>query len=268
MHVISDDILLDIFGLLPPQDLAKMSASSKSLYCFGSHEDLWKAAVLEQFEGSFVWDGIWKTTYAVTLTQTNKKSLSSTAAAATDKADASSGRPGKRQKKDKKGGKKGSSMSTLESSMLQVDGFYSDLLYQPYFCASVDIDPSWLETDNIDRRKGLSVAQFIAEYEEPNKPVVITDALKGWKALKKWTRSYIGNYSMPMSTYTSYMDNNSDEMPWKYNMPTSYTGNKLNEMPQKYNMPTSYTGNKLNEMPRKYNMPTSYTGNKLNEMPR
>ena len=34
---------------------------------------------------------------------------------------------------------------------IKVNGFYSDLLYQPWFCSSVEIQPAWLEVDNIDR---------------------------------------------------------------------------------------------------------------------
>jgi hypothetical protein len=34
---------------------------------------------------------------------------------------------------------------------IKVDGFYSDLLYQPWFCSSVEIPPEWLQVDNIDR---------------------------------------------------------------------------------------------------------------------
>lgn len=37
------------------------------------------------------------------------------------------------------------------AAALRVTGFYSDLLYQPWFCAHVDIAPEWLEVDNIDR---------------------------------------------------------------------------------------------------------------------
>lgn len=59
---------------------------------------------------------------------------------------------------------------------LQIRGIYSDLLYQPFFCATVDLAPEWLQTDNIDRRSGLSVEDFVRQYEQPNQPVVITDA--------------------------------------------------------------------------------------------
>jgi hypothetical protein len=39
------------------------------------------------------------------------------------------------------------------------------------------IDPAWLETDNIERRSGLSLAEFREQYELPNKPVILTDVV-------------------------------------------------------------------------------------------
>lgn len=34
---------------------------------------------------------------------------------------------------------------------VQVKGFYSDYLNQPWFCATVELQQQWLEVDNIDR---------------------------------------------------------------------------------------------------------------------
>jgi len=50
-------------------------------------------------------------------------------------------------------------------------------------CATCAIDPSWLEVENVDRRSGLSVAEFREQYEIPNKPVILTDVVSGrWGA--------------------------------------------------------------------------------------
>ena len=52
-------------------------------------------------------------------------------------------------------------------------------------------------TDQIERpsqpipeRSGLSYAEFAEEYLFPNRPVIITDGLKGWKAVGKWTPGF------------------------------------------------------------------------------
>ena len=59
----------------------------------------------------------------------------------------------------------------------QVQGFYSDLLYQPWHCASVPLHKSWLKRDTIDRRADLSVEEFKLQYEAPNKPVILQHAV-------------------------------------------------------------------------------------------
>lgn len=58
---------------------------------------------------------------------------------------------------------------------MKVQGFYSDLLYQPWMCATIDIDPHWLHHDNLERRaaEDMSVEQFQREFEMPNQPVII-----------------------------------------------------------------------------------------------
>lgn len=61
---------------------------------------------------------------------------------------------------------------------LQVQGFYSDLLYQPHFCASTPLRPEWLARDTLPRRAGLDAEAFRRLYELPNQPVVLTDAVR------------------------------------------------------------------------------------------
>lgn len=42
----------------------------------------------------------------------------------------------------------------------------------------------------VDKRSNLTREEFVKEYIAKNKPVVITDGLKGWKALSLWTPEY------------------------------------------------------------------------------
>jgi hypothetical protein len=42
----------------------------------------------------------------------------------------------------------------------------------------------------IDRRRGLSYKAFVSEYLMPQKPVIITDGVKEWPALNKWTPEF------------------------------------------------------------------------------
>ncbi|KAG2446007.1 hypothetical protein HXX76_000610 [Chlamydomonas incerta] len=107
---------------------------------------------------------------------------------------------------------------------LRVRGFYSDLLYQPWFCANFEMPPDWLRPNNIDRRAGLTPEQFRTEYEIPNRPVILTDAMSSWPAMSRWSNDYftrvfgdkdviVGNMPMPFSTYAAYAAANADEMP-------------------------------------------------------
>ena len=45
----------------------------------------------------------------------------------------------------------------------------------------------------IERRSNLSYEEFAKKYLYPNKPVVVTDALRQWKALSRWTPEFFKN---------------------------------------------------------------------------
>ena len=91
----------------------------------------------QELEGSFHYRGSWRETY-----------LTSTALVAADKQGFTS---------------------------LRIQNFFSDLLYQPWYCATVPLCPTWLERDTLERRSQLNAADFRRLYEIPNMPVVITD---------------------------------------------------------------------------------------------
>lgn len=74
------------------------------------------------------------------------------------------------------------------------------------------------------RRSGLSVEEFRRQYELPNVPVVLTDAVTRWRALGTWDRPLLrrafagrkvvaGNYPMDFDTYLAYCDSQRDDMP-------------------------------------------------------
>ena len=43
----------------------------------------------------------------------------------------------------------------------------------------------------IDREEDLSVSDFHSRYSEPERPVVLVGALRGWASLKAWTPDYL-----------------------------------------------------------------------------
>lgn len=69
-------------------------------------------------------------------------------------------------------------MHTCLQGPLRVRGMFSDLLYQPWHCATVPLRQEWLSRESLPRRAGLSLQQFQTEYEAPNHPVVLTDGVR------------------------------------------------------------------------------------------
>jgi hypothetical protein len=192
---LSDEAVLNILGFLDAHSLAILQSVSKALYCFSNHEDLWKALVLQEFAGDWDFKGTWQDTYVASI---NAASLSTTATTA-----ASTNKPRK---------------------YLPVSHFYSDLLHQSWLCATLEVDPTWVEVENLDRRSNLSVEDFKAQYELPNKPVILTDIVTKWPAMQKWSRSYlqkafknvsviVGDAPMKFDSYCRYADAQQDELP-------------------------------------------------------
>ncbi|MFS7964497.1 putative transcription factor & chromatin remodeling &Metalloenzymes JmjC family [Helianthus anomalus] len=82
----------------------------------------------------------------------------------------------------------------------------------------------WLERDNIVRRKGISVDEFVLGFETPNKPILLEGCLDKWPALKKWDRDYlvevcgdnrfaVGPAQMTLTDYFVYSDQAQEERP-------------------------------------------------------
>ena len=45
--------------------------------------------------------------------------------------------------------------------------------------------------EDVDRRSGLTLEQFQREYEIPNRPVILTDVVGKWPAMRKWNRAFL-----------------------------------------------------------------------------
>lgn len=189
---LSDEILLNILGYCDAKDLGRLSSVSKAFYCFCNHEELWKGLVLTHSEtNEWEYQGSWRATYIACCSGPHTSTLTS--------------------------------VSALRYAMA-VTGFFSDVLHQAWLCSILDVDSSWLETENIDRVSGLSVEEFCELYENANRPVIITDAIADWPALHLWGREYlnqafgentviVGDAPMRFSSYCKYMDAQSDELP-------------------------------------------------------
>lgn len=187
LQILTDELVLDILGFLGGTHLGVLATVSKSFSVFANHEPLWRNIVLENLNGGFLYNDSWKSTYI---------------AAHYPSFD----------------------VSKIGVSGLRVRDFYSDYLFQSWLCASLEMKPEWLERDNIIRRKGISVEEFVTNFEEPNKPVLLEGCLDNWVALEKWDRDYlvqlcdnvrfsVGPVEMKLGDYFRYSDQVREERP-------------------------------------------------------
>lgn len=188
LHALTDELVLDILGFLDGTCLGVLSSVSKSFYVFANHEPLWRNLVLENLLGGFRYNGSWKSTFV----SARCPSFDITAIA-------------------------------LPS--FKVRDFYSDYLFQSWLCANLEMKPEWLERDNIVRRKGISVEEFVKCFEEPNKPVLLEGCIDNWDALRNWDRDYlvqlcgddvkfsVGPVEMKLEDYFGYSDQVREERP-------------------------------------------------------
>ncbi|KAL8006600.1 putative JmjC domain, F-box-like domain superfamily protein [Plasmopara halstedii] len=186
LAMLQDSQLLLLLNHLSAKDLAILAACSRSAYVYSMHDELWRVLVLEEMKGNFIPNQTWRATYVMT--------------------------------------KFGDKMRT--GNPIRVQGVYSDLLFQSFYCSVAPIDDAWLAVDNIQRRsaKTMTVADFKSMFERPNVPVIITDAINDWAALHKWTDNYLshvckektlyaGGFQFPIEKYFDYCRTLLDDQP-------------------------------------------------------
>ncbi|KMT11598.1 hypothetical protein BVRB_5g109130 [Beta vulgaris subsp. vulgaris] len=187
LKTLTDELVLEILGFLDGTDLGILATVSKSLYIFCTHEPLWRNLVLETLKGGFLYNFSWRKTYI------------SAHFPCFD-------------------------VSNIGSCGLSIRDFYSDYMFQSWLCANLEMKPEWLRRDNIQRRRGISVEEFILNFEEPNKPVLLEGCLDNWVAKDKWDKDYlieicgdvkfsVGPVEMKLEDYFRYSDFSREERP-------------------------------------------------------
>ncbi|TPX58844.1 hypothetical protein SpCBS45565_g07888 [Spizellomyces sp. 'palustris'] len=188
--ILSDELVLDLLSRLQPAELCRLAQCSKALYCFAYHEDLWRALTVRLY-GQGGWG-----TFAYNWRETFKKKICV-----------------EREH------------TFFRDRPIQVDGFYSDLLFTSFRCASAPLkDLCGVETDNIDRRSNLTYETFMQEYGTPNRPVIITDVVPKWPAYGKWSTEYLLEHcgdkifraesvDIPFRDYVTYAEQCNEEAP-------------------------------------------------------
>jgi len=156
MNVFADWMIMRILRFLDAQDLVQLSLVSRAFYIYADENDIWKDLCIRKRGGDFRFKGTWKRT---TLLPREKDI------------------PTPYQK-------------------LAIPDFHSDYLYRRWYRGTVPMSFfSELPKDlpphlQVPRRSGLSVKEFIDEYVNKNKPVILTDVVTKWPAWKErlWTK--------------------------------------------------------------------------------
>ena len=188
---LDDALLLRALGWLPAETLCVLACVSRAAYVFAHHDELWRALALATLTDPGVplrFERSWKRTLCGRLAE----------------------RQAHGQRRDQ-----GSTPG--DGAPIPVRGFYSDLLFQPWFCTATGIDPRWLAVDNIPRRSAdsLSLDEFVRDFEQPNSPLIVTGLVETWPAFKRWSREELctahgdvcfnaGGYAMRLSDYFDY----------------------------------------------------------------
>ncbi|XP_045795815.1 F-box protein At5g06550 [Trifolium pratense] len=188
LHTLTDELVLDILGFLDGTSLGVLASVSKSFYVFTNHEPIWRNLVLDNLIDGFQYNGSWKSTFVSAYYPSFD-------------------------------------ISSSDRRSFKVRDFYSDYLFQSWLCANLEMKPEWLERDNIVRKRGISVEEFVASFEEVNKPVLLEGCIDNWDALRNWDRDYlvklcgddvkfaVGPVEMKLRDYYRYSDQVREERP-------------------------------------------------------
>lgn len=207
-----DNLIFVIFQEVGFRELVQLSMTSRAFYVLANYDELWKYLTVETFQGDWRFVETWKQTFIARYAP---------------------------------------AWPLLgRERPIKVKYFYSTLLHHSWCLLTCDLT-KWTRVDNIDRRSGLSIEQFIAEYEIPNKPVVLTDVVPNWPCYKKWSKDgMIKEYgdmdvninqgiSMKLKDYFTYSGQAVEENPM-YLFDSEF-GEKRPAMLEDYSIPKYFT---------------------------
>lgn len=153
LHALSDELICQILYHLESRDLCNLACTSKILYAWSHYDEFWKHLVISHYP-NFIWSGnCWRDAFAFNYA--------------------------------------GAGYQTKKPT-IKGRNIYSDFLFQPWLCSSMDIAEEWLTFENVDVvGPEFSPDEFIEKYEWKNIPVLIRGGVENWSAIKKWTCEYL-----------------------------------------------------------------------------
>ncbi|UPX11841.1 uncharacterized protein EKO05_0002426 [Ascochyta rabiei] len=193
-----DELLNHILESFDADALVRLGSTCRALYAFTRLDELWRALFVGSPPENFTWRGTWRATYLNT--------------------------------------------PPAHTTSISCNNLFSDVLYRPFQCAHTSLKPYTTNippSNAIARLPDLTPEEYSARWTD--KPFILTEPVKQWPVYGTWTPEYLlANFAStkftaeavdwPLSTYTSYMQNNADESPLylfdrafasKTNMPTS-----------------------------------------------
>ncbi|XPS70281.1 hypothetical protein M3J09_002509 [Ascochyta lentis] len=176
-----DELLNHILESFDADALIRLGSTCRALYAFTRLDELWRALFVGSPPDNFTWRGTWRATFLNTPAE---------------------------------------NVTTIPCNNL-----FSDVLYRPFQCAHTNLKPYATNippANAIARLPDLTAEEYSTHWT--NKPFILTEPVKQWPVYNTWTPSYLlENYGStkftaeavdwPLSTYLSYMTNNSDESP-------------------------------------------------------
>jgi hypothetical protein len=155
---LTDQLLAE--SILPYFDgisLGKLSFLSRVFYIFAQNDSLWRDLVLLKTKGRNIhFHKSWKDTFAMIMLN---------------------------------------GQIPPETNPIRVSSFYSQYLFHQWLCSNYEFEriaPGFYKHEDIPRVDGrkLSIREFVENYEIPNTPVIITNAVTHWKAFDRWNEDY------------------------------------------------------------------------------
>jgi hypothetical protein len=177
---VSDELVLQVLEMLEARDLVRFSGSSRVAHIFAFHEPLWQDLYLHHLADHPRLPLNFGESWIDAARNISLLKCSATPRIASQGEDMPY--------------EHGTNATRYDGKRYT---FFSDALHRPWQCATAEIDPTWLEVDNVKRHSAseLSVEDFVQNFEKPCVPVVLTQGTEGWAAGSKWSK-YFGTAAL------------------------------------------------------------------------
>lgn len=226
---LDDTLLLQILALLEPSHVFRLARCSRAAYAYSRHEPMWKDFYLDHANGVLTtWKGNWRKSFVARFHPESYTDL-----------------------KD-----------------IPTPGLYSDVLFQPYLCAQVNVERYFFPSparprSNIPRVPidSLSAAEFHAKHASESRPVILTNGLKSWPSYSSslWDPSTLQNMyptqlfraealDCTLETYLEYAENCTEDDSPLYLFDSHFVEKTHGKMGEDYQVPHVFDEDLFNVM--------------------